>query len=122
MRFVSRRVFLASLLLLSCHASSSRPEVASAAGGKTRLTLEQTMGQGEKVDFGGELPRYSWASDGVHLLLEEKERKVWIDPATWTESEPPAAKEAGDDGVASALAAAGVPEGDVKKLTPRSKT
>ena len=80
------------------------------------LTLEQTLGQGERVDFTGELPGYAWASDGVHLVFTEKEHKVWIDPASWQESAPPAETEKKDDGVAGALVAAGVAKEAVEKL------
>ena len=124
MSVASRRILLASFLLLACHASEPRPEVGLAPAGKQLLTLEQTTGQGEKVDFTGELPRYSWAPDGVHLLLQEKERSVWIDPSTWKESEPKieeeksAEKEA--ETLAKALVAAGADEKEAKKVSPSS--
>ncbi len=126
MQIASRRTVIAALLLVACRGSEPRPEVALASAGKKRLTLEQTLGQGEKVDFSGELPEYGWAADGVHIVHTEKERKVWIDPRTWAESEPvkEEKKEAGADKAdekqaeeefARALAAAGVGEELVKK-------
>src|SRR5262245_28529682 len=114
------------LSLLSCHTTDPRPEVAASTASveKKRLTLEQTLGQGEKVDFTGELPSYAWAADGVHLLFTEKERRVWIDPATWNESEAPEEAEPPkpEKEVAAALTAAGVPEEKVKQLGSRSVT
>jgi dipeptidyl-peptidase-4 len=83
---------LIPLALLSSACQSPARSALGEPSAKGRLTLEQTMGQGEHVDFSGELPKYSWASDGVHLVLETKdgelEKKVWIDPAPWTESAP----------------------------------
>jgi dipeptidyl-peptidase-4 len=110
---------LAALLVTACRADAPRPERDAP---KRMLTLEQTIGRGEKVDFTGELPRIAWAPDGVHLERTEGERKTWIDPSTWLESEPPAPPPAEDDGVARALAAAGLPAEEVAKLAPRAKT
>jgi len=130
MHIASRRVLLASFLFLGCHAPEPSPELAPPAAAKARLTLEQTLGQGEKVDFSGEVASWAWASDGVHLVHEEKDRKVWVDPVTWAESEPaekPAEKKGDDErsekaseretseAFTRALVAAGVDEGKAKK-------
>jgi dipeptidyl-peptidase-4 len=124
MHIAPPRSLVASLLLAACHASAPRPQVALGVPGKQRLTLEQTLGQGESVDFTGELPDYDWAPDGVHLVLAEKERELWIDPSTWAESAPPAeaGQGADDDGVAAALRAAGVPDELLEKLPPSATT
>ena len=115
------------LLLASLAACQSTPASAPAGteSGKRLLTLEQTLGQGERVDFAGTAPRYSWADDQQHLLFEEEDRKVWIDPATWEESEPVAAAESEPesyDGLAEALSAAGAPPERAKKLAARDVT
>jgi dipeptidyl-peptidase-4 len=63
------------------------PEPEPEAPRRKRLTLEQTAGRGERVDFRGNLERYRWAPDGKHLIRG----KVWIDARTGTEvqREPP---------------------------------
>jgi dipeptidyl-peptidase-4 len=111
------------LLLLACHAAPPAPgELASAP---KRLTLEQTMGLGDKVDFNGELPKYSWAADGAHLEFTEGEKTVWIDPATWSESEPgPREVRAAqsNETFGAALVAAGVEAERAKKVRPAKAT
>jgi len=135
MQIALRRTLLAALFLISCHAVSchtAAPEPEPSAPAKKLLTLEQTMGQGEKVDFTGELARYSWASDGVHLEFTEKDKdgkdkKVWLEPAKWTESEPQkeekkeeAAEAKDDEALAKALLAAGADEKKARKVPARS--
>src|SRR5262245_3705882 len=113
-----RWIPLIVLLFFACRAPEPSSVAAPASDGKKRLTIEQTLGQGERVDFTGELPDYAWAADGVHLVRTERERKVWIDPATWQESAPPADPANKDDGVAAALVAAGLSKEQVEKLSP----
>jgi dipeptidyl-peptidase-4 len=104
-------------LLSSCTAS---PSATSVDLGRKRLTLEQTLGQGERVDFTGELPDVRWAHDGRHLERREGERTVWVDPVTWSESEPQPAEVKAEDDLGPALVAAGVPEARAKRVSPRS--
>src|SRR5262245_53476464 len=120
---IPRSILYLAILSFSCRAPESSSEAVPSSEGKKRLTLEQTLGQGEKVDFTGELSDYAWAADGVHLVLTEKERKVWVDPASWQESAPAAepAKKA-DEGVASVLLKAGVSKEQVDALSPRATT
>ena len=116
------RPLVSVLLLAACSVPGTSPAVAPPS--RKLLTLEQTLGQGEAVDFTGELPGYAWASDGVHLVRNGQDGKVWIDPATWTEAAPPAepARGLAADGVAAALIAAGVSEDVAKDVSPRSVT
>jgi dipeptidyl-peptidase-4 len=109
------RPWLPVLLLGACSAPVAPPVVVEAPPRKL-LTLEQTMGQGEPVDFTGKLPRFTWAPDGVHLVRDGEGGKVWLDPDTGVETPAPAEppREPRDDGVAAALVAAGVPEEQAK--------
>jgi len=107
-----------ALSILSCRAAEPASEPNAPAAPK-RLTLEQTLGLGDKVDFAGELPKYAWAADGVHLEFTEGDKTVWIDPATWSESAPPPKEEKAapkvDGSLEAALTAAGVEEALAKK-------
>lgn len=117
--------FLLFLATVACHTAAPAPEPAAPSAPK-RLTLEQTMGLGDKVDFTGELPKYGWASDGVHLEFTEGEKTVWIDPATWSESEPGKGKKKAeakaDEGLETALVAAGVEAARAKKGRVQTST
>ncbi len=86
----------ASLVLALSPACASLRSTRRAEG--LRLTLEQTAGRGERVDFTGALPSYSWADDGVHLEFTADDQPVWIEPTSWMEAPVPAANaEQGDD-------------------------
>ncbi|MCA8960066.1 MAG: S9 family peptidase [Planctomycetes bacterium] len=50
------------------------------------ITLEQTLGGGEDIDFRGRVPRWRWAHDGRHLVLPGSGR--WLAPATGQEVDP----------------------------------
>jgi dipeptidyl-peptidase-4 len=111
---------------LACRAADPAP---SASGSPRRLlTLEQTSGRGDPVDFTGELPRYSWAADGVHLALEERQEGQdephirWFDPLSWEESAPPPAAPEGNGDLAAALLTAGVGPELAEKIPPRAIT
>jgi len=128
------RIQLAIVLALtsaSCQAPESAAAALDSTGAKKHLTLEQTLGQGERVNFQGELPRIAWADDGVHLELESKDeqgqtRTVWLDPSTGVESEPveaePVERERADDGLAAALTAAGAAADEVRRISSRDRT
>jgi len=120
------------LLLAACRASEPRLEPAAGAPAKKLLTLEQTLGQGEKVDFAGELARIAWAEDGVHLERTEKERKVWIEPESGVEKEAAPAEKKAEEGAddekaakeafQAALVAAGLEEGKAKRARDVHRT
>jgi dipeptidyl-peptidase-4 len=63
--------------------------VSAAFGQQTALTLEQTVGRGERVDLSGSVQSWTWAEDGTHLVRGRGEEARWIDPRTLAESEPP---------------------------------
>ncbi len=65
----------------------------AATAQKKLLSLEQTVGRGEKVDFSGTTPAWSWAEDGLHLLRGRGEEARLVDPRTLEESAPPAPSE-----------------------------
>jgi dipeptidyl-peptidase-4 len=114
-------VAVLAIPLVACSAPSSGQSDTSENGDAPKLlTLEQSAGRGGRVDLTGTLPRYRWASDGVHLELSEEEAKVWIDPVTWARSEPVPAdekeSETPDGGVTTALLAAGLDKARVEKL------
>jgi len=125
MRSNHRLVLGLALASLACRAAAPAPDPAAPAAPK-RLTLDQTMGLGDKVDLTGELPKYSWAADGVHLEFSEGDKTVWIDPTTWTESAPPAKEKKeeakADAGLEAALAAAGVEAERAKKGRVKTST
>ncbi len=62
-----------------------------------KLTFEQTLGRGDRVDFRGRTPNWRWAPDGLHLLDPEGK---WVDPRTGRETKAPETETnggAGDD-------------------------
>ncbi len=67
--------------------------VSTALAQKKVLTLEQTAGRGERVDFSGSTASWSWTEDGTHLVRGRGDDAKWVDPRTLTESAPPASGE-----------------------------
>ncbi len=62
------------------------------------LTLEQASGRGEpRISFSGSLPRWRWASDGVHLTTRRDGKTKWVDPITFEEMDPPETEEADEE-------------------------
>ncbi|HEX6886399.1 MAG TPA: DPP IV N-terminal domain-containing protein [Planctomycetota bacterium] len=124
-RLARLRPLLPLVLLAACRATDAPPAASAEGPARKLLTLEQTLGQGEKVDFAGELPRIAWAADGVHLEQKDGERTVWIEPVSGAEKEPveeqKEPREGADDEKAAreelqaALVTAGVPEATAKK-------
>jgi len=114
MHFWSRPPIVLSVslaLVVGCR--SAAPKVAKVR--PKLLTLEQTVGRGEPVDFSGEAPKYRWSEDGVHLVRGVGEGAVWIDPADWSTTAARPAEKPKDTDLELALAAVGI---DPKKEDP----
>ena len=91
--------------------------------GTSLLTLEQTLGRGaDRVSFAEQVPRWTWAWDGVHLETERDGARVWLDPLTLEPVDVLPEPQANDRVDALALArslysvAAEVPEAEAAQL------
>ena len=91
--------------------------------GTSLLTLEQTLGRGaDRVSFAEQVPRWTWAWDGVHLETERDGARVWLDPLTLEPVDVLPEPQANDYVDALALArslysvAAEVPEAEAAQL------
>jgi dipeptidyl-peptidase-4 len=96
----SLRLLLAALLV-SCASPGVRPgnpaafqpRFASDPAAKKLLSFDEASSRGGGALFGGRVPSARWASDGVHIEMQERGRTVRIDPETGerTEVEDPEA-------------------------------
>ncbi|MCC6673247.1 MAG: S9 family peptidase [Planctomycetes bacterium] len=80
MRSHCQVTILSALLLLSAHVAAQ----------KQKLTFEQTLPGPRGVNFNGSLPTIAWAADGVHVVLREDGKALWLDPVTLATSDAPA--------------------------------
>ncbi len=86
-----RALLRSSLAAILIAAGASPLLLAQAAPTATkRLTLEQTVGLGERPQFGAQLPPVAWAADGKHLVVRGASGVEWMDPRTGERRKPDA--------------------------------
>ena len=76
------RPLLVSLGLCTLGACSSNPSAPGPLPGKA-LTLESTVGRGERVNFRGDLESWRWAPDGTHLIQGRGDKAQWLHPESF---------------------------------------
>ncbi len=82
MRADPRQPAVALFSLLAAVAAQDPPQPQAPSAARQRLTLEQTvLGRADAVYFYSSVPEVDWAPDGVHLVADGGDGKVWIDPA-----------------------------------------
>jgi dipeptidyl-peptidase-4 len=115
------RVSIITLLLLCPVSLATR----APAQEKLTLTLEQASGRDREnaVSFGDDVPAWSWAWDGVHLVRGRGAEAVWVDPETLEESPPQeqpeaerAAEAAPSAQLLEALAGLGLDEKEAERI------
>ncbi len=78
---------------------------------RPKLSFDQAIGVAPAPSFAGRLSGARWAADGVHVVVKEGGKTLWLDPATGKTGEP---------GTDAAPAPASRPEASDRLLAERS--